>query len=125
MSSRLIDPRIKLRHITCFLEISRLKSVAAAADVLSISQPAVSKTLAELEDLLGMPLFDRSRRTLFLTPYGEVFLRYASTSLTALKQGIASALSTGAEVVKIGALPTVSARILPKAVQIFTADALR
>ena len=66
----MIDPRIKLRHLVCFLEVARLKSVVNAAELLHISQPAVSKTIQELEQLLGANLFDRSKRKLFLTPFG-------------------------------------------------------
>ena len=125
MAKRAIDPRIKLRHIACFLEVARLKSMVNAANALNISQPAASKTIQELEELLGTPLFDRSRRSLSLTAYGEVFLRYAATSLSALRQGIESASAANEIVVKIGALPTVSARILPRAVQSFTAEGRR
>jgi LysR family pca operon transcriptional activator len=122
VAPRLIDPRIKLRHLVCFLEVARLRSVVNAAELLNISQPAVSKTIQELEQLLGGSLFDRSKRKLFLTPFGEVFNRYASTSLTALRQGIDVARGTHeATIVRVGALPTVSARILPDAVQAFTA----
>lgn len=118
---RMIDPRIKLRHLVCFMEVARLKSVINAAELLHISQPAVSKTVQELEQLLGGSLFDRSKRKLSLTPFGEVFNRYASTSLAALRQGIDVARGTHeATIVRVGALPTVSARILPGAVQAFT-----
>ncbi|MGB3336126.1 MAG: pca operon transcription factor PcaQ [Devosia sp.] len=117
-----IDPRIKLRHLSCFLEVAQLRSVADAAEALHVSQPAVSKTIAELEQLLGSALFDRSKRRLFLSPYGEIFYRYASTSLSALRQGIDVARGTHeATLVRVGALPTVSAHILPDAVQAFTA----
>lgn len=123
MAKRIIDPRIKLRHIACFLEVARCKSVVGAADALNISQPAATKTIQELEQTLGSALFDRSRRKLVLTGYGEVFYRFASTSVAALRQGIDAAGSTEqASFVKIGALPTVSARILPPAVKAFTAD---
>lgn len=121
--TRLIDPRIRLRHIACFLEVARLRSMAGAAEELSISQPAATKTVQELEALLGGQLFDRSRRRLALTPFGETFYRYASTSLTALRQGIDAARGTqDAAIVRVGALPTVSARILPEAVRAFTAE---
>lgn len=121
LAQRIIDPRIKLRHLACFLEVARLKSVVNAADMLNISQPAASKTIQELEQLLGGALFDRSKRNLFLTPFGEVFYRYASTSLAALRQGIDVARGAhDATIVRVGALPTVSARILPDAVMIFT-----
>ncbi|PXA98468.1 pca operon transcription factor PcaQ [Nostoc sp. 3335mG] len=123
MAPRIIDPRIKLRHIACFLEVARLRSVVNAAEQLNISQPAASKTIQELEEVLGNALFDRSRRRLFLTPFGEVFYRYAATSVAALRQGIDAAHSGDeAATVKVGALPSVSARILPAAVRHFTAD---
>jgi len=121
LAARSIDPRIKLRHLVCFLDVARLKSVVNAAEILNISQPAVSRTIQELEQLLGDSLFDRSRRNLFLTPFGEVFYRYASTSLAALRQGIDVARGTHeATIVRVGALPTVSALILPDAVEAFT-----
>jgi LysR family pca operon transcriptional activator len=123
MSQRIIDPRIRLRHIACFLEVARLRSMAGAAEALNISQPAATKTIQELEQLLGGQLFDRSRRRLALTAFGEVFFRYASTSLAALRQGIDAARGAqDAAMVRVGALPTVSARILPEAVRAFTQD---
>jgi len=123
MARRIIDPRIKLRHIACFLEVARLRSMVKAAEALNISQPAASKTVQELEEFLGEALFDRSRRRLFLTAFGEVFYRYASTSIAALRQGIDAAHGAHeAPVLKIGALPTVSARILPEAVRLFAAE---
>jgi LysR family pca operon transcriptional activator len=126
LAGRPFDARIKLRHIVCFLEVARLESVVHAAEVLGITQPAASKTIQELEAILGVALFDRSRRNLFLSPCGEVFLRYAGASVTALRQGIdalGQARSEGV-VVKVGALPTVSARILPRAVKRLTAGQL-
>ena len=123
----LIDARVKLRHLVCFLEVARLKSVVKAAAVLGLSQPAASKTIQELEAILGVDLFDRSRRNLMLTGIGEMFLRYAGASMTALRQGmqsLAHANIAGTVAVTVGALPTVSARILPAAVMHFTAQRL-
>ena len=57
---------VSYRHIRCFLEVARLSSVGQAATALAISQPAVSKTLRELEDRLGRRLFERSGRRLRL-----------------------------------------------------------
>ena len=68
-----ISSRIKFRHLQCFLETARLQSVGKAAKNLSISQPAVSKTLRELEDELGVKLFERTGRSIRLSGYGEIF----------------------------------------------------
>ncbi|MDO7732803.1 MAG: LysR family transcriptional regulator, partial [Paracoccaceae bacterium] len=63
----MLDHRIRLRHLRCFLETAQLGSLSAAARVLRISQPAASKTIRELEDILGRALFDRAARRLSLT----------------------------------------------------------
>ncbi|MGI9569212.1 MAG: pca operon transcription factor PcaQ [Desulfobulbia bacterium] len=112
--------RIKFRHLQCFLEVARQGSVGKAAVSLAISQPAVSKSIRELEEILEVKLFDRSNRKISLTRFGDVFLRYASTSVTAIKQGvdtIAYARTEEAIKIRIGALPTSAARIMPLAVK--------
>ena len=53
------DP-ISYRHVRCFVEVARLSGVGQAAEALNVSQPAVSKTLRELEERLGTPLFERA-----------------------------------------------------------------
>ncbi|WP_404406499.1 pca operon transcription factor PcaQ [Pelagibacterium halotolerans] len=118
MVASLIDPRIKLRHVACFLEINRQGGVVGAGAALGLSQPAVSKAVTELEDILGVALFDRSRRKLALTGFGEMFLRYATTSVAALREGIESVANaqTRAAVVRLGALPTVEVEVVPRAV---------
>ena len=114
-----IDQRIKFRHLQCFLEVARQGSVVKAADVLGITQPAVSKTLKELEDTLDVSLFDRTIRGAKLTPFGDVFLRHAGASVAALRQGvdgIAQVRNRGGATVTVGALPTVSAGMMPRAI---------
>lgn len=120
VTSRLhpLNGRIKLRHLVAFLEVARLKSVVKAAALLGLSQPAVSKTVQELEDVLGATLFELNRRPMILTGPGEVFFRYAAASVTALKQGVSMVGDDGANTdiaFSVGALPTVSAHVLPRA----------
>lgn len=120
VTSRLhpLNGRIKLRHLVAFLEVARLKSVVKAAALLGLSQPAVSKTVQELEDVLGATLFEPNRRPMILTGPGEVFFRYAAASVTALKQGVSMVGDDGANTdiaFSVGALPTVSAHVLPRA----------
>lgn len=120
-----VDQRVKFRHLQCFLEIARQQSVVKAAAALSVTQPAVSKTIRELEELLGVALFERRGRGVALTRFGEVFLRYAGASVTALRQGVDSitqARTKGGLTIKVGALPTVSTRVMPQAVHLFKQD---
>jgi LysR family pca operon transcriptional activator len=122
-----LDSRIKLRHLACFLEVANRRSFGAAAEALAITQPAVSKAIAELEAILGVALFERSRRGVFLTGYGEAFQRYAGASLTALRQGVDSvsqAQARGGHTLAVGALPTTASRIMPQAVQRARAEGL-
>jgi len=123
----MIDQRIKFRHLQCFLEVARQRSVVKAAGALAITQPAVSKTIRELEQTLGVKLFDRSKRGVLLTRFGEVFLRYAGASVSALRQGvdsIAQARVKGGFAITVGVLPTVAARVMPRAIQSFKADGI-
>src|ERR1700742_1694772 len=114
-SPRTILSRIRLRHLSCFVVVAQERTLARAAARLHLSQPAVSKTLAELEDLAGRRLVERGRAGTQLTPAGEEFLRYAVDVTQALES--AAAVLTGAAVpvtpaIRVGALPTVAGGLL-------------
>ncbi|MEW9306827.1 pca operon transcription factor PcaQ [Labrys portucalensis] len=118
----MIDSRVKFRHLQTFLEVARQKSVVKAAGVLHVSQPAVTKTIRELEEALGVSVFERDGRGIRMTRTGEVFMQHAGLAVSALRQGIDSVALAGAKVgppLRIGALPTVSAHIMPLAMQFF------
>jgi LysR family pca operon transcriptional activator len=118
----MIDTRVKFRHLQTFVEVARQKSVMKAAELLHVSQPAVTKTIRELEEVLGVGVFERDGRGIRITRYGEVFLRHAGATLTALRQGLDSVCQerfAEAPPVRVGALPTVSTRIMPRAMTLF------
>lgn len=118
----MVDARVKFRHLQTFVEVARQKSVMKAAELLHVSQPAVTKTIRELEEVLGVAVFEREGRGIKITRYGEVFLRHAGAALTALRQGLDSVSqerSGDGVPVRIGALPTVSTRIMPRAMSLF------
>ena len=115
----MIDSRIKYRHLQCFLEVARQKSLVKAADSLAVSQPAVSKTIRELEEILGVRLFDRSRRGTTVTRPGEIFHRHAGMSIASLRQGlegVAQLREGGGAQVKVGVLPNAAAMVMPRAI---------
>ncbi|MGE4240501.1 pca operon transcription factor PcaQ [Ramlibacter sp.] len=110
--------RLKLRHLHSFVAVAETGSLVRAADTLSITQPAVSKSLAELEEIVGHRLFDRMPRGVRLTSAGRVLLGFAGSSLRAIREGldsIAGEAAVDAPSIAIGALPTVAATVLPGA----------
>lgn len=113
---------VKFRHFRCFAEVARLGSLNRAAASLAITQPAVSKTLRELEEILEVPLFERTRRGVHLTEQGAVFRRHAEAVLNALRRGLESVdaiRAAGGGFVTVGVLPTVAARLMPETVRRF------
>jgi DNA-binding transcriptional LysR family regulator len=68
---------MEIRQIQYFLSVVDTGSFSAAADEHYISQSSLSKKIIALEKELGVPLFDRSKRKVFLTDAGEVFLEHA------------------------------------------------
>lgn len=114
---------IGTRHLRCFVEVARLGSVGQAADALAISQPAVSKTLRELEARLGVALFERAGRRIRLTAAGRLFQKHAGLSLTELERGVRAIRDPESlrRRLVVGVLPTVATRILPRAALAFAA----
>ncbi|SEN24468.1 LysR family transcriptional regulator, pca operon transcriptional activator [Pseudomonas sp. ok272] len=113
-----IDTRIKFRHLLCFLEVARQGSLARASDKLAISQPALSKTLKELETLLAATLFVRSKSGAALTEAGVAFLRYAGPCVQALREGVSSLRSGEHEPItaRLGVLSTVESLLVPEVI---------
>lgn len=72
--------RLKLRHLEAFLVLESAGSITAAAERMHMTQPAVSHWLADIEDVIGSPLFVRGRK-LKLTTAGEILRRHAQRML--------------------------------------------
>src|SRR5258706_11150847 len=78
---RVMRSNLKLRHLQLLVALDELRHVGRAAEFLSISQPAVSKTLAEIERMYGLSLFDRSTRGTVPTASGSGLLRFPRSVL--------------------------------------------
>jgi len=63
------------QQLEYFQTLARMQHVTRAAEALSLSQPALSRSIARLEEELGVPLFDRQGRTIKLNRYGQLFLK--------------------------------------------------
>ncbi|MFD1796625.1 pca operon transcription factor PcaQ [Paracoccus aurantiacus] len=121
-----MDRRIKLRHIEAFVEIIRARSLKRAAERLNLTQPAISRTLAELEAILGARLLTRGRGGVELTAQGEVLFDFAQAGLGSIQRGLDGAsdqMRESAPRLRLGALPSVAARLLPELVTLLGATA--
>ncbi|ENS4522624.1 LysR family transcriptional regulator [Salmonella enterica] len=115
----LFSQRIRLRHLHTFVAVAQQGTLGRAAETLNLSQPALSKTLNELEQLTGTRLFERGRLGAQLTVPGEQFLTHAVKVLDALNtagQALNRKEVASADVVRVGALPTAALGILPAAI---------
>jgi DNA-binding transcriptional LysR family regulator len=80
--------RIKLRDLRLLLAVVQWGGMAKAASRLNISQPAVSKAIAAMEQTLGVRLLDRNPQGVDLTVYGQELLRCATSVFDELRQGV-------------------------------------
>jgi DNA-binding transcriptional LysR family regulator len=112
--------RLRIRDLETLDWLGRYRSFARTADEASITQPALSKWLRELEDTLGLPLFERTSRRVAPTVYGEAMLETVARILADLQtvQPAFDALKRGTSLpLKIGMLPYISLRLLPGAIE--------
>ncbi len=110
-----IPSGIKLRHLEAFIAVTEDGTISGAARKRNISQPALSKTITELERILGVVLFDRVGRRTVPTAAGETFRRHAHDALRSLETGCAvlgGQISKGE--VAVGVLPTVAGGLFPQ-----------
>jgi LysR family transcriptional regulator, pca operon transcriptional activator len=109
-----VNNRLRMRHIRSFLAIVERGSVTAAAAHIHSSQPALSRTIKELESIVGQKLFVRSGRGLTLTDSGTKLRHHYESAMKQIEAGssLSSNLTARAKV-SIGMLPNV-ARTLAK-----------
>jgi LysR family pca operon transcriptional activator len=104
----MLDSRFKLRHLQALVAVSRLRSVQASAHALSRTPSAVSKSVTELEAILGARLFERTRRGLLPTPAAERLLRQVHRGLAilgdAMDEAAGGEAAHGTPTVTIGVL---------------------
>lgn len=114
--------RLKLRHLRLIDAIVEARSLSAAAALLNITQPAASKGLREIEDILGMPLFVRGARGLTLTMFGRSLLAHSKTiqseirhvteELEAIDAGNSGSVTVGSMLVSLPILLPAAVRLL-------------
>ena len=113
--------RLKTRQLMLLTAICDEGNLHRAAEVLCVSQPAASKLLTDLEDVLGVSLFERLPRGMRPTWYGETMVRHARIALTSLRQAgqEIDALRSGRfGDVSVGAITGPALSLLPQAMSI-------
>jgi DNA-binding transcriptional LysR family regulator len=80
--------RLKLRQLEIVLAVSETGSMAKAAERLAVTQPAVSRAIADAEQTLGVPLFDRSTQGVTPTQYGHALLKRGIAAFDEIDQGV-------------------------------------
>ena len=81
-----IRARLKTRQLLLLVALDEEGNIHRAAQVLNMTQPAASKLLKDLEDVLEVPLFERLPRGMRPTWYGETMIRHARVALSSLNQ---------------------------------------
>ena len=118
--------RLKLRQVSLALAISDARSLRVAAERLSMSQPAATRMLQDLEWALGVRLFERSARGMAPTLAGQTALLHMHRAIRDIEaiQGELDALSKGATGrVRIGTLGSVASLLLPRSIAVVKAGA--
>lgn len=114
--------RMKLRDLNILLAVAQRGSMAKAAAELAISQPAVSKAVADLERAIGLRLLDRNRNGVELTPCGRALVSRGVAIFDELTQGLheleALADPTRGQL-RIGSSESVAAGLLPAVIAQF------
>ncbi|MEU8345554.1 LysR substrate-binding domain-containing protein [Spirillospora sp. NPDC048832] len=121
----LLNGRLKLRHLVLVVAIADQGSVLRAAEHLHLAQPAVTRSLREVEGILGVDLFTRGPRGVTPTLFGEAFIEHARAVLAELRRAgdrITGLADGEVGTVTIGTLLAGSNVLLPRAIAALKKD---
>lgn len=121
-----IRANLKLRHLQLLVALDELGNVSRVADHLNVTQPAVSKTLAQIEEGLQVPLFERTPRGMEPTEHGACLVRHARDILSRLAtaRDELSDISGGRITrVSMGVLPATACVLVPRFIARLEAEA--
>ncbi len=120
-----MDKRITLRHLEAFRAIMVRHTVTGAAAMLDVTQPVVTRLIADLEERIAIPLFKRSKGRLLPTPEAALLFEDVHQSLMAIER-IANAASNLKALklahLRIAAAPAMALSFLPRTIASFTSE---
>jgi len=114
--------QIKMHQLRAFVSVARQGSIRAASRTMNLSQPALTKSIKELEEGLGARLFIRRRQGVTLTDCGEAFFKRASLILEELRvaqEDISQRLGGTSGRVNLGVGASIARTIMPEVVDRF------
>jgi DNA-binding transcriptional LysR family regulator len=113
---------VNFRQLETFRAVMVSGSASRASELLGITQPAVSRSIAELEQTLGFALFDRVRGRLVPTPEGQLFFKDVAASfagLDRLRSTAARIRDFGSGSLRIASLSALGSTLVPRAIRAF------
>lgn len=119
LHARAFNSRLKVRHLELFLNVCTHRTLRKAAEASAMTQPAATKLIQELEDMLDRPLFLRDRRGMSLTLYGQVVKRHAHVLIADIRQ-MRQELEQQAQgitgCIRLGVVPSLSPQLLTRVI---------
>jgi len=113
---------VELRQLRYFVEVAEREHISEAAEHLHVAQSAISRQIANLENELGTPLFERVGRNVKLTPIGKIFLEHTITALKAIDfaaKQVEEYLDPAKGTIKIGFPTSLASYVLPTVISAF------
>jgi LysR family pca operon transcriptional activator len=114
--NRYLDQRLKLRHFRIIEAVSEHSSLLKASAALSLAQPALTRSIHEIEDILGLRLYERHAKGVRETQFGEALAKSAKAILAELKHlddTLDQLTRDTSVVVNVGALPVAAVGVMP------------
>lgn len=113
---------MELRHLRYFVAVAEEENVTRAAERLHVSQPPLSRQIRDLEEELGVLLFERTARTVRLTQAGRIFLEESRAVLKRAEEAVAKVRSSSKGLrgtLSVGFAPSLTVDLLPAALRSF------
>lgn len=114
--ARYLEQRLKIRHLRVIDAVEEHKSVLRASQVLGVSQPTLTRSLQEVEEIVGAPLFDRHARGVDANETGKMLAERARTLLSIIRRtedDLADLADDRRRSIRVGALPVAALGLMP------------
>lgn len=113
---------MELKQLEYFQTVAALQHYTHASEKLILSQSALSRSMASLEEELGVPLFDRVGRSVRLNHFGNLFLKRVDAVLNEIntaKREIAESMDPGNGTISLAFLPTLGTHLVPELLSVY------